>query len=370
MLASILVFFLVLSVLILVHEFGHFIVARKSGIKVEEFGFGLPPRIFGKKFGETIYSINALPFGGFVRLHGEQEENEETIVSRSFLHKSKKIRFLVVIAGVTMNFLLAILVFGIVYSFTGIPRETGKIKVINIATGSPAETAGMLVGDVIASVGGEIVTSSDAFIAKTSEYKGKKLTYGIERNVGGEEKTLTIRLTPRDNPPEGEGPVGVTITTMEIYFPPLLLRPFYGVYYGFKDGIYWGKTIAMGLFDMASGIFRGQAPKDVSGPIGIYAVTTEATKGGFLILLNFVGVLSVNLAILNIIPFPALDGGRILFIAIEAISRKKVSRKVEATINNIGFMILLTLLLAVTFGDVRRLITTGGITGFINSMGK
>ncbi|KKR43214.1 MAG: Membrane-associated metallopeptidase, M50 family, partial [Candidatus Woesebacteria bacterium GW2011_GWB1_40_12] len=121
---------------------------------------------------------------------------------------------------------------------------------------------------------------------------------------------------------------------------------------------------------LATGIFRGEAVSGVSGPIGIYAVTTEASKGGFLTLLNFVGILSVNLAILNIIPFPALDGGRLLFIGIEAATRKKVSTRVEAIINNIGFLLLITLLLVITIGDVRRLITTGSIEGFINSLTK
>jgi len=370
MLVSILIFILVLSILILVHELGHFIVARKSGIKVEEFGFGLPPRLFGKKIGETIYSINALPFGGFVRLHGEQEETEETNIRRSFLHKSKKKRFLVVIAGVIMNFLLAIVCFAIVYSFSGVPKETGRLKVIDISTDSPAQKAGIVVGDVITKIGKDSVSSSNDFIEKTATLKGKSTSFEIERTVGDQKSNLKINLTPRENPPEGEGPIGVTITTMEIYFPPVLLRPFYGIYYGFKDALYWGKTIAVGLWDLIAGVFRGVAPKDVSGPIGIFAITTEAAKSGILTLINFVGLLSVNLAVLNILPFPALDGGRLLFIGIEAITRKKVSSKLEGTIHSIGMIILLSLLLLITIGDIRRLITFKGIEGFINSMVK
>jgi len=371
MLISILIFMAVLSVLILVHEFGHFFVARKSGIKVEEFGFGLPPRLFGKKIGETIYSVNALPFGGFVRLYGEQDESEVTDPKKSFLHKSKWVRSLVIIAGVVMNFLLAVFVFAIVYSYMGIPREIGKIKIIDVAAGSPAQKAGILVGDYITKVGGEVVSSSDDFISKTADLKGKNIKYEVERDVNGQESLLNVSLAPRENPPEGEGPIGVTITTMEIYFPPIWQRPFYGVYYGFTDAVFWGKTIVGGLGDMIAGLSKGESPQQgVSGPIGIYAITTEASKGGFLNLLIFLGILSVNLAILNIIPFPALDGGRLLFIVIEAVTRKKVSRKVEAAVNNVGFILLLGLLLAVTVGDVRRLITTGGITGFINSMVK
>jgi regulator of sigma E protease len=354
----------------MIHELGHFLVARKFGVKVEEFGFGLPPRVWGKKFGETLFSINALPFGGFVKLHGEQEEGPEIDIKRSFLHKSKKVRAAVVVAGVIMNFILAIFIFAIVYSFSGIPRDTGKIKVINVTADSPAQKAGIVVGDIIAKVGDQEVSSSDDFIAKTANYKEKVVTYEIRRTINNQENAIKVRLTPRENPPEGEGPVGVTITTMDIFFPPFWQRPFYGVYYGFKEGIFWGKTIVTGLGDLVINIFKGETVSGVSGPIGIYAVTTEASKGGLLMLLNFIGILSVNLAILNIIPFPALDGGRLLFIGIEAVTRKKVSTKVEAIINNIGFLFLITLLLVITIGDVRRLINTGSIEGFINSLAK
>lgn len=370
MFGSILVFIIVLSVLVLSHEFGHFFVAKKSGVKVEEFGFGLPPRIWGKRFGETLYSINALPFGGFVRLHGEQEENPETDIKRSFLHKSKLARAFIITAGVIMNFILAIVMFAIVYSFSGIPKDTGVIKVVDVTAGSPAQKAGILVGDAITKVAGQSVSSSDAFIAKTAEFKGKIVSYEIKRTVNGDTKDLKINVKPRENPPEGEGPVGVTITTTEIYYPPAWQRPFYGIYYGFKDGIYWGKTILFSLGDMISSVINGKKLQGVSGPIGIYAVTTEASKGGFLSLLNFIGILSVNLAILNIVPFPALDGGRLLFIGIEALTRKKVPAKVEAVIDNVGFLILISLLLVITFGDVRRLISTGSIEGFINSLSK
>lgn len=370
MIGSILVFLVVLSLLVLVHEFGHYFVARKSGIKVEEFGFGLPPRIWGKKVDETIYSINALPFGGFVKLHGEQEEGPETNIKRSFLHKSKKTRASVIVAGVVMNFILAIFAFAIVYSFSGIPRDTGKVKVVDVAADSPAAKAGIVAGDVVLKVNGEDVSSSDEFIEKTGSFTGKSVTYEILRTVGEEDKISKVKVTPREKPPEGEGPIGVTISTMEVYYPSVWKRPFYGIYYGLKEGVYWGKTIATGLSDMVADAFRGESVSGVSGPIGIYAVTTEASKGGFLILLNFIGILSVNLAILNIIPFPALDGGRLLFIGVEAVTRKKVSARVEATINNIGFLILMALLLIVTVGDVRRLVSTGSIEGFINSLAK
>lgn len=370
MLVSILVFLIVLSILVLSHELGHFLVAKKNGILVEEFGFGLPPRIFGKKIGETLYSINALPFGGFVRLHGEQEGEGVVDPKRAFLNKSKRVRAMVVIAGVIMNFILAIVAFAVVYSFTGVPRDTGKLRVVDVSVGSPAQTSGIVAGDIITKVGKDTITSADDFINKVAALKGKKTTLEITREVNGQTSVLKVQITPRQNPPEGEGPTGITITTMEIYYAPILLRPFYGIYYGFTDAIHWGKTIFLGLWELFVNLFKGQIPRDVSGPIGIFAVTTEAIRYGVLTLINFIGILSVNLAILNIIPFPALDGGRLFFIGIESVIGRKIVPKVEATINTIGMMILLALLLAITIGDVRRLIISGGINGFINSMVK
>ncbi len=363
MLTSILVFLVVLSILILIHELGHFIMARRAGVWVEEFGFGLPPRLIGKKIGETIYSINAFPFGGFVRLHGEGDEDGITNKSRAFLYRSKKTRISVVVAGVVMNFLLAIIAFAIVYSFSGIPRDTHQIKVVDISQNSPALTSGLVIGDVIKKVDGRQVARIDDFVKYVDAKKGKRVEIEIDNGK-------KINAVPRENPPEGEGPLGVIITTTEIYYPPVWLRPFYGIYFGFKDAVFWGKNIVVGLWGVVVGLTKGQVPQDISGPVGIFAVTSEAAKFGILALINFIGILSVNLAILNILPFPALDGGRLLFIGIESIIGKKIIPKVESTIHSIGMIILLLLLLAITIHDVQRLISAGGISGFINSIGK
>jgi len=362
MFGSILVFLIVLSILVIVHEFGHFWVAKRNGIWVEEFGFGLPPRIFGKRIGETVYSLNLLPFGGFVRLHGENEEAGITNPGRAFLNKNKKVRVAVVIAGVIMNFLLAIFAFGIVYSFSGIPRDSGQVKVVDVTAGSPAQSGGIVVGDVIRKVNGKEVSKVDDFVKIVEEKKGKKVLLETDS------KKLT--LTPRENPPQGEGPLGVVISTTEIYFPPLIARPFYGIYYGFKEALFWGQIVITGFVSIFRNLFRGIVPSDIAGPVGIFAVTSEAAKIGILALINFIGILSVNLAILNILPFPALDGGRLLFIFIEKIVGKKVLPKVEAAIHSVGMMILLLLLLAITIHDIQRLIKAGGISGFIDSVLK
>jgi len=261
-----------------------------------------------------------------------------------------------------MNFFLAIVAFAIVYSFSGIPRDMHKIKVIDISQDSPALTAGLIVGDIIKKADGINLTKVDDFIKYVDTKKGKKVV------IETESRKLTI--TPRENPPEGQGPLGVVITNTEIYYPPLYLRPFYGIYYGFKDGFFWGKNIVTGLWGLILGLSKGQVPHDVSGPVGIFAVTSEAAKVGILALINFVGILSVNLAILNVLPFPALDGGRLLFIGIESVIGRKVLPKIESTIHSIGMVILLLLLLAITIRDIQRLILAGGIENFINTIGK
>ena len=370
MVESILVFVLVLSVLILIHEWGHFFAARKMGIWVEEFGFGLPPRLFGKKIGETVYSINLLPFGGFVRLHGENGGEKITRSKEAFLNKSKKARALVISAGVIMNFILAIIAFSIVYSFSGIPRDTGKVKVAEVEIDSPSYQAGIKEGDFIKEMDGKRISSTTQFVDLISKKKGEKVNLVIERKASDGDEEINLNLIPRKDYPKGEGPLGVVITSTEIYFPPLWKRPFIGVYYGFKEALFWGKTIVLGFGKLLGNLFIGQVPKDIAGPVGIFALTSEAAKVGVLTLINFVGILSVNLAILNIIPFPALDGGRLLFIGIEALFNRKLAPKIEAGINFAGMVILILLLLIITAGDIKRLIVNKGISGFVDSFVK
>ena len=361
MLSTILTFLLVLSILVLVHELGHFIVARLAGVWVEEFGFGIPPRIVGKKIGNTIYSINLLPFGGFVRLHGESSDQGIKKPKKAFLNKSKVQRLGILLAGVAMNFLLAVVAFGIVYSLTGVPRESKNVKIVDIAAGSPAQISGLVVGDVVRKVGSEEVETTQEFITLIELEKGNKVQIEIDSGK-------KIIVSPRENPPEGEGPLGVAISTMEIYFPPIWQRPFYGAYYGFQDAYFWGREVVGGIGTVLSGLSRGQAPRDLAGPVGIYALTSEVSKFGTLALIHFVGILSVNLAILNILPFPALDGGRVLFVIIETFIGKRITPKVEAAFHTVGMAILLFLLLAITARDIQRLISAGSLSSFVEGV--
>ena len=365
MLISFITFIIVLSILILVHEFGHYIVARKNGIWVEEFGIGYPPRIWSKKIGETIYSINLLPLGGFVRLHGEQSEEDLTKPKRAFINKSKKVRVAVLSAGVIMNFLLAVLCFSIFYGFEGVPRQTDNVIISGVISNSPADKAGIKENDVVVSVDNTKINGIDEFSKIINEKKGQQVTLTILSQ--GARSTKDIVITPRVNIPENEGPLGVLITQTEIYFPPVWQRPFLGVYFGFKDAIYWGRQVLMGLFLMVGSLVRGQVPTDIAGPVGIYAVTTEVAKIGILPLINFLGIFSVNLAVINFLPIPALDGGRFLFIVIEKAIGRKVLPKVEAAIHGAGMIFLLLLFFLITFVEIKRLIIAGSLQGFLES---
>jgi len=303
-------------------------------------------------------------------MHGESSDEKLAKPKRSFLGKNKWVRTKVILAGVTMNFILAIAAFSITYSFMGIPKDTGQVKVVDVSAGSPAQVGGLLVGDVIIKVDKEGVDSVNKFIDLVTEKKNAKTSFTYVRKIGDSSEEKKVTLTPRENPPADEGPLGVTISTTEIYFPPVWQRPFVGIYFGFKEAIYWGKTILDGFGVLITSLFAGHVPEGLAGPVGIFAVTSEAAKNGWLSLINFMGILSVNLAILNVLPFPALDGGRLLFIFLEKIIGKKILPKVEATIHTIGILILLSLILLITIQDIKKLIIGGGISGYIDSMIK
>lgn len=365
MFVSIVVFIIILSILVLVHEFGHFIMARRNGVWVEEFGIGYPPRIFGKKIGETLYSINLLPLGGFVRLYGEQTEEGVTKPDKAFINKSKKVRFVILFAGVMMNFLLAVTSFAIFYSFAGIPRDTNKVIISGVVKDGPADKAGIKPSEVVLAVDGIKISGIDNFSNIIKERKGKETT--LEILSEGQSSPQNISVTPRSDVPENEGPLGILITSTEIYFPPIWQRPFFGTYFGFKDAFYWGQQVLTGLYTMIKNLFQGQTPRDVAGPVGIFAITTEVAKTGILPLINFLGIFSVNLAVVNFLPIPALDGGRFLFIIIEKIFGRKVVPRVEAAIHGAGMALLLLLMLVITFAEVKRLVAAGSLQGFLEN---
>ncbi len=347
---TIIIFIAVLAVLVLAHEFGHFIVARKKGLIVEEFGFGFPPRLFGFKKGETLYSINLLPLGGFVKILGE--DGGEVNNPRSFASRSIGLRSLITVGGVAMNFILAALILMIGF-YIGIPQaidsESGaiakniKIQIIAVNNDSPADKAGLKLGDFINNFY-EIPNLQD-FVSKN---KGKEIIFDIQRG----REDLNVKIVPRINPPEGEGALGVALVKTGIVSYPW----YQSAWLGLKSAFIISWEIIKGFSGLIKNlVIRGQVPQDISGPVGIAVLTGQAAQLGFNYLLNLVALISLNLVILNILPFPALDGGRLLFLGIEKIKGSKVSPKIENAIHGAGLAILLLLVVLITYRDILRL---------------
>lgn len=357
---QIIVFVLMLSVLVLIHELGHFLVAKFFKMRVEEFGIGLPPRAktLFKKQG-TIFSLNWLPLGGFVKIFGEDMDDPAQLSSpEAFFNKPIWQRAGVLLAGVIMNFILGVFVFGIVYTHVGIPTKTDKVTISGVGENTPAMAAGIRAGEVVKKISqGETdvaFVGMEDFVKKIDVLKGKEIEITLIDNGG---KDHIVKVTPRLNPPAGEGALGVALSSMEMKMYPVWQRPFRGAAYGLTEAWSWGKEIAGNLGMVFWGIVTGKGlPKDVSGPIGIYQVSKEVYKIGWVAVLQFMGVLSINLAILNVMPFPALDGGRIAFLFVEKIIGKKLKNRIEGYVHTVGMIFLLGLMAVITFRDIWKLI--------------
>ena len=355
---QILVFLLILTLVVLIHELGHFAAARLFKIKVEEFGIGFPPRLMRLfKRGETEYTINWLPIGGFVRIYGENGEGQRVKDERAFWSKPVWQRAVVLAAGVMMNFVLAVTLFGIVYSVLGVPAKIDGVRVLEVGKESPAEAAGLKEGVLIKEmlIDGDVkqVESSESFVEVLKNNLGKEVLLRVE--VDGEQKEVTAKL--RENPGSEEGALGAVVTDTELKKYPWYEMPFRGMWVGFEEAIAWGKEIVTGLGTMIYRLVTGRGlPGDVAGPVGIYQISNQAREAGFLAVLQFVGILSVNLMILNLMPFPGLDGGRLVLLGVELVRGKKMREDIEGWINMAGMMLILGLMVVITFNDVVRLL--------------
>ncbi|NTW14000.1 MAG: RIP metalloprotease RseP [Candidatus Moranbacteria bacterium] len=369
---TIVLFFLVLGVLIFIHEFGHFVTAVKSGIKAEEFGFGFPPRLAGLVnddttgrwrvvFGDheiisrkTVYSLNWIPFGGFVRMKGE-DANSLTDQD-SFAAKSAGTRIFVLAAGVAMNFLLAWVLVSGLYLF-GFPQPVTEetraqtndisIKILAISQGSPAEVIGMRPGDRLVSVDGIGLSTLNQAQQLIADRKGSDIPMEIRRG----NQTLTLHGTPRIDAPAGEGALGISFAEVGTVRYSWYQAPVKGAI------ATWNATMSIfsALGALLAGLFLGKGgAADVTGPVGIVYVTKQMSELGIAYLIQFAAVLSINLAIFNILPLPALDGGRILFILIEKVKGSPVREVVEHRAHQIGFFLLLLAMIAVTVRDVSK----------------
>ncbi len=351
---NILIFLATLSVLVLIHELGHMIIAKKRGVLVEEFGFGLPPRIFGIKMGKTLYSINLLPFGGFVKLYGEEYDEKIKINLRKFAfsYKNPWEKALIIIGGVIGNFILGWLIYS--YLFTqGVPVPSNKIIIENVVYNSPAEKAGIKKNDIIKSflISNQTIElkKSEDLVNLSKKYAGREVRLIIIR----QNKEILITVVPRKNPPQNQGPLGVVITHFFEKKYPWWQAPFYGLIDSFKILINIFSEFFKLLYYF---IINKSQTIDVAGPIGIARYTSEIIKFGKNAYLEFLALLSLNLAVINILPFPALDGGRLVFVLYEGITKKKINKKIEYYLNLFGFLILILLAIIISVNDIIKII--------------
>jgi len=359
----ILIFALVLFVLVLVHELGHFLVAKKTGMRVDEFGIGFPPRLFGIRKGETVYTLNAVPLGGFVKIFGEDAEEsvEDADRSRAFGSRPLWAQALVLIAGVSANVLFAWLLFTLAFTMgmkTAVSEEAAgadaKLTVLSVLPDSPAEKAGIQVGDVIERVKNEnghpveklFPSTVSSFIQEYNE-----VTLSTSRDGEGKTYTLSSAQGLVDEAPEKKV-VGITMGLIET-----VKKPFFTALYdaGIHTVVSIG-AIAVGIFDlMRDALFFDADFSQVAGPVGIAGLVGDAASLGISSLLIFTAFISLNLAVINVLPFPALDGGRLIFVCIEALKGSPVSSRIAGATNAIGFFLLIGLMLVVTYNDILRL---------------
>lgn len=369
-LLTILLFIVILGLLVFVHELGHFVAAKRAGMQVEEFGFGFPPRVFGIKRGETIYSINLIPLGGFVRIVGEDGGSVEN--PRSFSQKSFGRRLLVLLAGVLMNTIFAWVLISVGLAM-GLPTIVGEgeqlpaganmrglaVGIVEISPSGPAAEAGIKVGDKIIKISGEEVRTIEDAQTITKKNAGNSTIYELRRGNDTIEKTIV----PRVEPPDGQGPLGISLSSIALVSYPWYQAPIRGITATINLLVATVTGIATILGQWVTGKSVSAA---LSGPVGIAVMTRDIAALGLPYLIQFTAVLSINLAIINAIPFPALDGGRVLFLVIEKLRRKKLPQMAEQVANTVGFFLLLLLMAFVTYKDVTRL--SGSLFGRIREM--
>jgi regulator of sigma E protease len=370
---SIILFFIVLGVLVLSHEWGHFIVAKKSGIRVDEFGFGFPPKLFGWKRGETTYSLNILPFGGFVRIHGENPDEESLTgadAARSMANKPKWIQALVLVAGVTCNLLLAwfFLSLGLM---SGLPVSTSsglagiedaRLLITSISPNSPASTADLKPGDEILSIA-DNKTKIDKCSECTDQLTAEDVQSLVAQNANGEVSLTYLRggavFTSKLKPAKGvvadRVAIGIGMDTVGI----AKLNFFAALWTGLKLTAHLTWSTITGIVHMIGSVFQGRGSQvlaSVAGPVGLVGLVSDAAGLGLVYLLSFTAFISINLAVLNLIPFPALDGGRLLFLLIEKVKGSPISPRLANKLNIIGFALLLLMMAIVTYSDISHLL--------------
>lgn len=365
---DILLFILIISVLIFVHELGHFILAKLSGVWVQEFSLGMPPKLFTRKIGNTSYTLGLLPIGGYVKLYGEDEGGEpsstKTSEGKAFYEISRWKKLAVLVGGVIMNYLLGILILGFVFATAGKPSMQLGIQISEVFDQSAAAEAGIQADNYIVGfkTGNEadfrMVEDSESFISTIQSNLDKEIVLQLVPNLerSKNEQPLNpqeIKVIPTDYFEEGKGSLGIKIALAS------------GTVY---ENVSWyrvpvetvaetGRLVVLmiqGLGSMVRNLFSGIVPEDIAGPLGVAVITGEVAQEGFIQLLYFISLISINLAVVNILPLPALDGGRVFFILAEMILRRSLDGKFQQWIHTVGLIVLLILMAVVTVYDYIR----------------
>jgi regulator of sigma E protease len=344
-----------LSILILGHEAGHFLCAKLFGLKVDEFGIGFPPRIWAKKKGDTEYSVNWLPFGGFVRISGERgefamveddptliaggEKKEQVDHERLFFTQPAWKKSIIILAGIVFNFIFGWILVSVVL-MVGTPKA---LVITATEPGSPAAVAKIAQGDIVKNF-----TDSQSFINYVDAHRGQPTEVALLRSG----KEVDVTVTPRMNVGPNEGPIGVALSEGGTAREPF----FQALWDGLRTSFILAGMIFQTLWQLIKNLFvHASLLTGVVGPVGIFGVAEETGSIGAIYLVQLLGIISLNLAVVNLIPFPALDGGRFLMIVIEKIKGSPIPEKVEAWINGLGFAFLLLLMILLTVRDVRGL---------------
>lgn len=362
---AILTFLVVLVALILVHEWGHFIAAKKTGMRVDEFGVGFPPKLFGYRRGETEYSVNALPIGGFVRIFGEDLDaaKQDPDWPRAFSAQSKWAQAIVLVAGVVMNVLFAWLLFSLALTL-GVPSaveeaEAGpdaQLRIASVLPDSPAAAADIPVGVQVTQLYSDDTAVDEPLTPSTftdfvAAHASEELT--VVYQVDGTEQRTSIQPSAAVIPEDANKPaIGVALSLIEIQHTPW----YRALYDGAVMTVTGLRDITIGLYGLATGAFAGTADfSQVAGPVGIVGLVDQATNFGITSLLLFTAIISLNLAVINLLPIPALDGGRLVMVAIEAVKGTPIPADWAVRVNTAGFLLLIGLMVAVTYNDILRL---------------
>lgn len=356
------IFLIVLAVLIFVHELGHFLFAIWNGVRVDEFKIGFGPRIISWGKGETKYGLNLIPFGGYVKIHGENPDDESISgidKERSFANKKSWQQAIILVAGVLFNFIFAWIIYSVIF-FVGVTAspegfekysdsfKNQRVMITTVSTDSPADKAGLKIGDIITGVNqSEQISISDIQNAITNS-NGNAISIKYKRNG----VDMQVETTPVQGLVNDKYAIGVAMNeAVDVKFP------FFGaIYEGGHYTLVMIRETAIGLYDFFTNIFRGEANfSDVSGPVGIAGIVGGAAELGFKYLLMITALISINLGVINLVPFPALDGGRVFIVLIESIIRRRIKPVYVNSVNTVGFVLLMILMVVVTYKDIVKI---------------